>query len=485
MQIRLGRKTLMVGTVTALLVAGVAVAVATVVGIAGWEYSNSDAFCANMCHSVHPEETNSHKVGAHARVHCVECHMGRTSTLHLMALKPTHMKELWGMIAGYERPVNSSTLRPSREACESCHWPSVEHHDSIALKVHYDTDAASSETKTKLVLHTAFGALREGTSKGIHWHIQNDVEFISLDPQRREIPWVQVKKPDGTKVTYIDAASKVTAQQISASEPRRMACYDCHNAVGHPFPNPEFLVDEAIGTGKIDRTLPGTKSRAIALINAVGDLSGKMSDREAAINKLIAEQTAKAGTKEADKAKEQKFNAAMKEILLNATFDEKGITWKSFPNHTGHSDTPGCFRCHDGKHFNDKGEAIRMQCTLCHALPQVTKEKGKGSVTSTIMAGLSPPDSHSEPNFMHDHRMKIDQSCEMCHGKLDFGREGGNFCSNPACHGRTWPALNLNVEPKTAALKKEEPKKAEPKKAEPKKAEPKKAEATKPEAKKG
>jgi hypothetical protein len=34
----------------------------------------------------------------------------------------------------------------------------------------------------------------------------------------------------------------------------------------------------------------------------------------------------------------------------------------------------------------------------------------------------------------------------MCHGKLEFGREGGNFCSNPACHGRAWPEINLNVE---------------------------------------
>jgi hypothetical protein len=39
----------------------------------------------------------------------------------------------------------------------------------------------------------------------------------------------------------------------------------------------------------------------------------------------------------------------------------------------------------------------------------------------------------------------------MCHGKLEFGREGGNFCSNPACHGRAWPEVNLNVEAKTAA----------------------------------
>ena len=27
--------------------------------------------------------------------------------------------------------------------------------------------------------------------------------------------------------------------------------------------------------------------------------------------------------------------------------------------------------------------------------------------------------------------------------------EGGNFCSNPACHGRAWPEVNLNVEAKS------------------------------------
>jgi hypothetical protein len=52
---------------------------------------------------------------------------------------------------------------------------------------------------------------------------------------------------------------------------------------------------------------------------------------------------------------------------------------------------------------------------------------------------------------MHEHRFKLDDTCTMCHGKLEFGREGGNFCANPACHGRQWPAVNLNVELKSTA----------------------------------
>jgi hypothetical protein len=166
-------------------------------------------------------------------------------------------------------------------------------------------------------------------------------------------------------------------------------------------------------------------------------LSGPYAEREKRIDAILAENGAKANVKPELQDKEKQFLAEMKTILLDRSFDAKGFSWKSFPNHTGHLDAEGCFRCHDGKHLNEKGESIRLQCTLCHDLPRVTLESGKGTVPSTVVAGVTPPSSHEEPNFMHDHRFKIDESCSMCHGKLEFGREGGNFCSNPACHGRS------------------------------------------------
>jgi len=450
MKIRIGNWTMVVGTVATITAAVMGVALLGAAGIAGWEYSNSNAFCAAMCHDVHPEEIAAHKQGAHARVNCVECHMGRNSTLHLMALKPTHAKELWGMIVGYERPITSGTLRPSREACESCHYPAVEHHDSVAVKVQYGTDPQSSESRTKIVLHTGMDAVRSGYTKGIHWHIQNEVRFVSPDPQRRDIPWVEVVKADGTKVTYTDAETKLTAQQIAALPARPMACYDCHNEVGHPFTNPATTVDEAIRTGKIDRKLPDTKARAVALIDKLPEITGELKDREAKVDALLAESSGKAAAAAEFKPAEQKFNTAMREILLAASFREKGFSWKSFPNHTGHADTAGCFRCHDGKHFNDKGEVIRLQCTLCHALPEVTRENAKGSVASLLpeKAGEKQPESHQRANFMRTHADDVAPECEACHGTpLKRGKQGGGFCSNPACHGREWPALDLSVEP--------------------------------------
>ena len=164
MKIRVGRN-LMLGSVMTFILAGIGVAVLAAGGIVAWEYSNSNAFCTNMCHAVHPEEPKAHAASFHARVNCVECHMGRLSTLQLMAIKPTHINELWGMIVGYERPVHTHSLRPARESCEACHWPEARHNDTMRVKYRYADDAKSTETRTTLQLHTGTGA---GLGERIH-----------------------------------------------------------------------------------------------------------------------------------------------------------------------------------------------------------------------------------------------------------------------------------------------------------------------------
>ena len=84
MKITLGRRTLMLGTAMTIVVGGFAVAILGAGGIVAWEYSNSNAFCSNNCHAVHPEEPRAYAAYSHARVQCVECHMGRLPTLQLM-----------------------------------------------------------------------------------------------------------------------------------------------------------------------------------------------------------------------------------------------------------------------------------------------------------------------------------------------------------------------------------------------------------------
>ena len=150
--------------------------------------------------------------------------MGRLSTLELMAIKPTHINELWGMIAGYERPTVTHSLRPARESCEACHWPEARHDDTIRTKYRYAADAKSTEGKTTLQMHTGSGptlasgdkdvtphAPRRRRCQGIHWHIAQDVEYVALDPQKQKIALVEVRGYDGkVKATYFDATAGVS-----------------------------------------------------------------------------------------------------------------------------------------------------------------------------------------------------------------------------------------------------------------------------------
>jgi hypothetical protein len=445
MKITLGRRTLMLGTVTTLVLGAIALAVLGAGGIVAWEYSNSNAFCTNNCHAVHPEEPRAYAVYAHARVQCVECHMGRLPTLQLMTLKAAHYHELFGMVTGYKRPLTATTLRPARDNCESCHWPEVNHSDKVRTKVHYADDAANTETRTRLIVHTGSGEARDKATRGIHWHIAQNVEFATDDVQKRTIPWVRITGKDGKTTTYFDAASKVSRAEMDQKPKQRMECADCHNAAGHPFVNPANRVDQALSEGKIDRSLPSIKARALAIIDKASTLHGPMDEQVPKFKQIIADAAPKGDLKPEAKAAEAQFAATMLDILKLSEFEAKDLTWKSFPNHVGHQDSPGCFRCHDGKHVNEKGEAIRLQCTLCHDLPQVTVDGSLKTVASTVAPGLTPPEGHNAPNWMHDHRSKVDSSCAMCHGPIKWGKDGGSFCSNPACHGRKWPEMNLDA----------------------------------------
>jgi hypothetical protein len=385
------------------------------------------------------------------------------STLELMAIKPTHMNELVGMITGYERPITTHSLRPARESCEACHWPEARHDDTIRVKYRYETDPKSIQSKTTLQLHTGTGPaeasgsiettpqLRPGgaVAKGIHWHIAKDVEYVALDEQKQKIALVEIRGADGkTKVAYFDSTAGITRAEADKMPRRRMDCIDCHNASGHPFTNPSNLVDDAIEEGRIDRSLPSIKARADAIIQSATGIAGPEKERAQKFAQLIAAAVPKDNPPAAKEA-EQKFASEMQQILMLTSFSSslkgKPLTWKNFPNNVGHMDFPGCFRCHDGKHANEKGEAVRLQCTLCHALPQVEKENGVRTVASTVAPGMTPPDGHDAPNWMHDHRSKVDSSCTMCHGPIKWGKDGGSFCSNPACHGRKWPEMDLDA----------------------------------------
>ena len=57
----------MLGVLTMILLIGAAY---------GWEYTNSPEFCGTACHTMPPEYT-AYLTSPHARVDCVDCHIGK------------------------------------------------------------------------------------------------------------------------------------------------------------------------------------------------------------------------------------------------------------------------------------------------------------------------------------------------------------------------------------------------------------------------
>jgi hypothetical protein len=53
------------------------------------------------------------------------------------------------------------------------------------------------------------------------------------------------------------------------------------------------------------------------------------------------------------------------------------VTWGTHPNHIGHQDYPGCFRCHDGDHVAKDSTSITQDCSACHNLLAVEEAKPK------------------------------------------------------------------------------------------------------------
>lgn len=431
------RRTLITG---AAFIAGFVVL--AIISIQGWEYSNSVNFCATTCHDVHPEEPAAFQDSYHARVKCTECHMGRVSTLEAVVLKSSHFRHLPAVLFdNYERPTESETMRPANESCERCHWPPSFHGDTVREITHFQPDENNTEKQTFLILKTGGGEREKGLGYGIHWHIENKVEYIATDEHKQHISWIRTTLPDGRVVEYNDILNPLSEGEIDEEEIRVMDCVDCHNRVGHPFPYPEQLIDDALADGELSQDLPFAKYYMTNLLTADHpDQESALDAIESVREQYVAEypQAASAFADEIGQAAE-----VADELIPRVIFEEAGVTWESFPDNGKHKEFAGCFRCHDGKHVSEDGESIRLHCNICHAIP-VTVEGGSRPPQMPV-ATVQEPESHLAANFMADHRFQASEECVQCHGVVEFGTDDSSFCANSACHGQAWPSVELDA----------------------------------------
>jgi mono/diheme cytochrome c family protein len=133
----------------------------------------------------------------------------------------------------------------------------------------------------------------------------------------------------------------------------------------------------------------------------------------------------------------QKAIDVLQETYAENVYPEQNSDWTTHPNNVGHKDSPGCFRCHDGKHLDADQQAIRLECNLCHAVPIVA---GPMDFVADVEISRGPePQSHLNANWISMHHNAFDATCSNCHTTDDpGGTSNTSFCSNSACHGSAW-----------------------------------------------
>lgn len=360
------------------------IAVATVLNVIifsfasyrGVSYMDTAGFCGQTCHTVMAPEFSAYQDSAHSHVECVECHIGPGAGWFVRS-KLSGLRQVFAItFHTYSRPIPSPVkyLRPARETCEQCHWPERFSGDKLIVRTNYKDDEKNAPMTTALLMK--IGGRSAAGAVGIHGrHLDNAarISYISTDEHRQVIPVVYYTDDKGKTVEFDSTEIKVSKQELEKGEHRMMDCIDCHNRPAHAFELPENAVDQRMSRGLVSPELPFIRKKAVELLKV------NYPDREAARKQIVEGitnyyQTAYPEIYKGKRALVEESADNVARIYLRNIFPVMRVTWAVHPNNLGHTDFPGCFRCHDGSHTSADGQTISNDCTACHNLVAVQEE---------------------------------------------------------------------------------------------------------------
>jgi len=335
----------------------------------GVEVMESTGFCGGTCHVMEPERV-AHVRSPHSRVRCVECHIGPGADWFVKS----KLSGAWQVVATnfdlYPKPVPTPihNLRPARETCEQCHWPSKFVGDRLKVITHYDDDEENTEMQTVLLLRV--GGVEGRKSHGIHWHVdpENEIRYRS-DATREKIYEVELRGPDGSVKRYVPPEH----EEDPEAEWRTMDCVDCHNRPAHIYRVPEQAVDTAIQQGDLDRSLPFLRRESLRLLRESYVSHDEASEAiSTGLQAFYRENHPDVADGSADVIAEA--GRTLGELYRTNVFPQMKVDWGTYPDHIGHQYYDGCFRCHNDEHATEDGEVISQDCFTCHTLLAMEEE---------------------------------------------------------------------------------------------------------------
>ncbi len=358
--------------IAAVIIFSLTIANVVIVSLAayrGVEYMDSPEFCGLVCHQPMQPEWAARNRSPHARVACVECHVGPGASSFARAKLAGTRRVVAVMFDDYPRPIPPplDEMRPATETCENCHAPEKFHGDQIRRFVEYADDEANSETVTTLQVHLG-GVERPGVATGIHWHTDpaTDIEYVATDDDRQTIAYVRVQKASGDVSEYF--AEGVTPDQIAGQPRRKMDCMDCHNRPAHQIAaTAAQAVDQAMARDEIPKNLPFVHREAVGVLSAqYPTQQAAVDDVARTLGDFYVRQAPLEGAEPFTAADISRAVSAVQGIVRRSVFPEMRVTFGTYSSNIGHTDAPGCFRCHDESHTTADGRTISQDCEICH-----------------------------------------------------------------------------------------------------------------------
>jgi hypothetical protein len=137
----------------ALWVAGLTVVNVILVAMAsyrGVHEMESPAFCGS-CHSVMDPEFAAYSRSPHQRVRCVECHIGPGASWFVKSKLSGSWQLISVLFHLYPTPIPTpvENLRPARDTCEQCHWPTKFVGERLKVITHFEEDEKNTEKKDR------------------------------------------------------------------------------------------------------------------------------------------------------------------------------------------------------------------------------------------------------------------------------------------------------------------------------------------------
>lgn len=357
-----------------------------------YEFTDSVQFCGQLCHSVMAPEFTAYQLSPHARVACVDCHVGAGATWYVKSKLSGARQVFATVFKTYPRPIPTPVhnLRPAAQTCEQCHWPKKFYGAQLKVFTHYASDEKNTPRQIRMLINVGGGDPATGAPNGIHWHmnIDNEITYVATDEKRQVIPYIHVKDMQGRVTEYFAKDANLTKQQIEAAPRRLMDCVDCHNRPTHIYVPPDLSVDNSLLARRLDASLPFLKQQAVAA------LSANYETTDAAMQGIAKAMESFYESKypELAKSKELEIRNAvveLKRIYRDTIFPEMKVNWQTHPNNIGHFYFSGCFRCHDGQHVSPDGKVITKDCQTCHSV--LSQEEGGVAMTTLPKVAFQHP----------------------------------------------------------------------------------------------